>query len=235
MDVRAVPEHRYAGGPHPTDPDARADALVAALVASALGVGPRSSISADVAALAERYVDVLRDAAYPPESVVIAIKDALRRAHHGRPRVSATTARVIERRDFDLVSLGIRRLFVTREAPPRYSSAQGGQNVAAAMLRSAALIERAIAAVEQASRLTARAQLLHDNVLLNRTAWSALELSVREVAHAFKRIAVDEEEMILRVRALVDISVDRHADLPDHEHVTASATLWAHDVYASAA
>jgi hypothetical protein len=235
MDVRAVPQHRYAGGPHPTDPDTRADALVAALVASALGLGPWNSISADVAALAERYVDVLRDAAYPPECVVIAIKDALRRAHHGRPRAPAMIPGVTERYDFDLISLGIRRLFVTREAPPRYSSVQGGQNVAAAMLRSAALIERAVAVVEQASRLTARAQLLRENVLLNRTAWSALELSVREVAHVFKRLAVDEEETILRVRALVHISVDRHADLPDHEHVTASATLWAHDVYASAA
>jgi hypothetical protein len=235
MDVRAVPQHRYAGGPHRTDPDTRADALVAALVASALGVGPRSFISADVAALTERYVDVLRDAAYAPECVVIAIKDALRRARHSRPRVPAAIARIAERYDFDLISVGIRRLFVTRGAPPRYSSVQGGQGVAAAMLRSAALIERAVAVVEQASRLTARAQLLRANVLMNRTAWSALELSVREVAHAFKRLAVDEEDAILRVRALVDISVDRHADLLDHEHVTASATLWAHDVYASAA
>lgn len=235
MDVRASPQQRYAGGPRPADPDPRADALVAALVASALGVGKRDTVSADVAALAERYVDALRDAAYSPESVVIAVKEAVRRAHHGTPRQLGMTAHAADRLDFDLVSLCIRRLFVTRETPPHYSPAQSGQRVAVAMLRSAALIERAITVVEQASRITARAQELRNEALANRKAWVGLERSVRDVARGFKRLAVDEEETIIRVRALVDIAADRHTDLPDHEQMTASATQWTHDVYTSAA
>jgi hypothetical protein len=180
-------------------------------------------------------VDVLRDAAYPPECVVIALKDALRRAHHGRRRARATAVGAADQYEFDFISLGVRRMFVTRKAPPRYSTAQGGQNVAAAMLRSAALIERAVALVERASQLTARVQARREYVLLSRTAWSALEHSVREVAHTFKGLAVVEEETIIRVRALVDVSVDRHTDLPDHEHITTSAAQWTHEVYMSAA
>src|SRR3977135_91235 len=124
MDVRAVPRHRSAGGPCRTDPDARADALVAALAANALGVGPQGSVSADVAARARCSWAVPRNAAYPPECVVTALKDALRRAHHGRRRARATAVGAADRYEFDFISLGVRRMFGTRKAAPPCSRAQ---------------------------------------------------------------------------------------------------------------
>jgi uncharacterized tellurite resistance protein B-like protein len=119
--------------------------------------------------------------------------------------------------------------------PPRYSTLRGEQIVATAMLRSAELIERAVAAVEQTARLVTRTQALRASVLLDHTAWLAFEQSVREVAHTFRRLAVNEEDAIIRVRALVDVSVHRHAGIPNRERVTASAAQWAHDAYTSAA
>jgi hypothetical protein len=235
MDVRAVPQHRYAGGPCLTDADERADALVATLIASDFGSGRRESVSSDVVALVERYVDVLRDAGYSPECVVIALKDAIRRAHREGLLARQSFVGAYDRHDFQLVCLGIRRLYVTREVPPRYSTLLGEQVVATAMLRSAALIERAVAAVEQTARLVTRSQALRTSVLLDHTAWLALEQSVREVAHAFKRLAVKEEDAIIRVRALVDVSVHRHTGIPDRERMTARAAQWAHDAYTSAA
>jgi hypothetical protein len=235
MDVRAVPQHRYAGGASLTDADERADALVATLIATEFGTGRRESVSPDVAALVERYVDVLRDSGYSPECVVIALKDAVRRAHCEGPLARQSFLGAYDRHDFQLVCLGIRRLYVTREVPPRYSTLRGEQTVATAMLGSAALLERAVAAVEQTARLVTRTQALRASVLLDHTAWLALEQSVREVAHAFRRLAVNEEDAIIRVRALVDVSVHRHTGIPNRERVTASAAQWAHDAYTSAA
>jgi hypothetical protein len=235
MDVRAVPEHRYAGGSRHTDADPRADALVAILIADMLRTDRHDTVPPDVAALVERYVDALRDVGLAPECVVIALKDAVRRAHRDGPLARESMSGASERRDSQLISLGIRRLFVTRGAPARYSSVRAEQIVATTMLRSAERIERAVAAVEEASRLVLRAESLRAGLVLDHALLLDLEQNVRDVARAFKRLELKEEETITRVRALMNVAVHRHTELPDRDGLTAVAAGWAHDAYISVA
>lgn len=225
---------RYAGGPRLTDADPRADALVAALIAHARGTGRPEVVAPDIRALTERYVDLLRDAGYEPECVVIGIKDALRRAHRDGPLAHQEIAGAFERRDFALVSLGIRRLYVTRETPARYADRRGEQIVATAMLQAAGAIEEAVAGVEQACVARMNSREFGTELPRSHPSWHELERCVREIARAFKALAMDEDDAINRVRAMMNVSVHRHVDLPEHELLTSSTAAWAHDAYASA-
>jgi hypothetical protein len=245
MDGRKVPLHCYAGGPRQTDSDSRADAIVAAIVASGWSGDPGMVMLPDVAVLVEHYVDDLRDSGLAPERVVIALKDALHRADHrgaiGSPPRSGASDLFYSR----IISLGIQRYYVIRQMPMQDVDEGRERVVAATMTRSAALIDHAVAAMELARQLVRRAEAATDTARAVReerlaqkeaaaatlTAWDGLEQSVRTVARALKEIDVGEQETIVRLRALVVVSVERRADMGDWQRIVSSAALWAHDAY----